>query len=497
VGLATGATLVAGPQGPSLPANSIALLMVGVALLCSRPFQSSPALVRWGVGVCAVAVSKQLAWRLGWINSPALPGNTLMICLLGLSLVFLGNRKIVIAQLAAALATLPPIAALISFGYQLPGCPSLTGIIVALSGLSLAVTLLAQTAYRGPLKHLFAPNPAGRLARVRVVVLGAVAIGLGYVAALLQFDPAAVPIIVTLMVATIVVLMGDIVSYSVRHARIPLAERPEGFTELEFSIDRALLNGEFRLAYQPQIELATGELAGIEVLVRWDDPTRGQVSPLEFVTAAEATGQIHAVGLWILEEACNQGQRWRDTPLGEVVLSVNVSPVQLKAPDFAANVRAILAQTGFPPDRLVVELTESALVQRGDPGFETLWELNQAGVRIAIDDFGTGYSCLAYLRDLPVSFLKIDQSFVRDLPDDDGAAVIARTVVAMGRGLGLSVVAEGVETEAQADFLKGIWCNKAQGYLYAKPLDSTDLGVWMTLQSLSGRVDPLRLQTLQ
>ncbi|WP_175561888.1 putative bifunctional diguanylate cyclase/phosphodiesterase [Kaistia soli] len=481
MGLATGATSVAGLQGPSLPANSIALLIVGVALLCSRPFQSSSALVCWGVGACAVAMFKQLAWRLGWIQSPVLPGNTLMICLLGLSLILLGNRKIVIAQLTAALATLPPLAALISFSYQLPGCPSLLGLIIALSGLSLAVALLGQTAYRGPLRHLLAPNPAGLLSRVRIVVLGTAAIGLGFVAARLQFDPTAVPIIVTLVVATIVVVMSDIVSYSVRHSRTPLVEQRQDFAEIEFAIDRALGIGEFRLAYQPQVELATGQLAGIEVLVRWDDPTRGQVSPLEFVTAAEATGQIHALGLWIIEEACNQGQRWRDTLLGAAALSVNVSPVQLKAPDFAANVRAILGRTGFPPDRLVVELTESALVQRGDPGFETLWELHQAGVRIAIDDFGTGYSCLAYLRDLPVSFLKIDQSFVRDLPHNESAAVIARTIVAMGRGLGLSVVAEGVETEAQADFLKGIWCNKAQGYFYAKPLNSAQLAGWAEL----------------
>lgn len=216
----------------------------------------------------------------------------------------------------------------------------------------------------------------------------------------------------------------------------------------------------------------------MEALVRWSHPIRGLVSPNEFIPLAEAHGLINSLGSWVLEEACRQAASWDEDVLKGVAISVNVSPLQLAAPGFADMVQQIEHKTGLATERLILEITESSMVRDNERGFRLLDELRRRGVHIAIDDFGTGYSSLSYLRDLPSDYLKIDRSFVRDVPGKPEAEAIARAVVAVGKSLGYQIVAEGIETRQQADFLQSIWCDKGQGYLYAHPMRAGELADW-------------------
>jgi diguanylate cyclase (GGDEF)-like protein len=232
----------------------------------------------------------------------------------------------------------------------------------------------------------------------------------------------------------------------------------------------ALARSEFSLLYQPVVDLGTGAVVGAEALVRWNHPTRGMVPPDEFIRRAEETGLIVGLGSWVLGEACRQAVRWREAGAPDLTVAVNVSGRQLREPDFVSVVRAVLQETGLDPDNLCLELTESILMERDDQAIAMLTDLREDGVHLAIDDFGTGYSSLGALRQLPVDLLKIDRSFISSLPDDDDAATIAWAVVRLGHTLGLPVVAEGVETEEQREALRGFGCDKAQGYLFARPL---------------------------
>ncbi|MBV9632173.1 MAG: EAL domain-containing protein [Xanthobacteraceae bacterium] len=243
-------------------------------------------------------------------------------------------------------------------------------------------------------------------------------------------------------------------------------------------LEGANKRGEFFVLYQPQIDLVTGLVSGVEALMRWNHPRHGLVSPAEFIPIAEASGHIVSLGAWILQEACTQANRWRNTVLAQTATAVNVSVVQLNQLDFVDAVARILKKTGLPAQRLVLEVTENEMVQRGDRAFLALRALRAAGVHIAIDDFGTGYSCLSYLRDLPSNALKIDQSFVQKLSGHSGAAAVAQAIVALGRSLGLRVVAEGIETLEQEDFLKSIWCDEGQGFLYARPMTADQTEAW-------------------
>ena len=229
----------------------------------------------------------------------------------------------------------------------------------------------------------------------------------------------------------------------------------------------------FRLAYQPIVALATGEVQGVEALLRWQHPERGPVPPAEFVPLAEETGLIVPLGRWVLHEACRQAGTWRRAHPRAAALrvAVNVAERQLRDPDFVADVRAALAAGELPSDALLLEITEGALVQEPERVRRTLAALKTLGVRIAIDDFGTGYSSLSYLQRFPIDVLKIDKSFVRGVAGEGGDRAIARTVVALGRTLGLHTVAEGVETEAQRAVLARLGCDLGQGYLFARPLD--------------------------
>lgn len=245
---------------------------------------------------------------------------------------------------------------------------------------------------------------------------------------------------------------------------------------LRHAIDR----GELELHYQPQVDLATGRVAGAEALLRWHSAALGTVPPARFIPLAEESGLIIPIGEWVLREACRQAQEWRMQGYGDLVMAVNVSALQLQRSDPVEVVGRILAETGLPAECLELELTESLLVQDGvGATLDTLRRLKALGLRIAIDDFGTGYSSLAYLRRFPIDKLKIDQAFVRDIACDPEDAAIVNLIVELGRILKLKTIAEGVEDSEQLAFLRERGCDEAQGYRFARPMPAADFVSWL------------------
>lgn len=244
---------------------------------------------------------------------------------------------------------------------------------------------------------------------------------------------------------------------------------------LEAEMRQGLQENQFVLHYQPQVN-ADGHVFGVEALIRWQHPARGMVSPAEFIPLAEETGLILPLGRWVLETACVQLALLSAQPAtASVIMAVNVSALQFRQDDFVAGVLAILEQTGAPPTRLKIELTESLLLDGIDNAIEKISRLKARGVRFAIDDFGTGYSSLSYLKRLPLDQLKIDQSFVRNVLHDPRDAAIVNTIITLGHTMGMTVIAEGVETAEQRDFLAERGCRAYQGYFFSHPLPCEQL----------------------
>ncbi len=243
---------------------------------------------------------------------------------------------------------------------------------------------------------------------------------------------------------------------------------------VENSLRRALLQGEFELYYQPKINIASGVITGAEALIRWQDPELGIVYPGQFVGIAEECGLIVPIGRWVLREACRQIQAWLDTGLPAVPVAVNISALEFRHIDFIEELVLILEETGLAPRYLELELTESILMHEAEASASVLEQLKAMGVQLAIDDFGTGYSSLSYLNRFPIDTLKIDQSFVRDVPGNADDAAIVAAVIGMGKSLKQRVVAEGVETAEQLAFLQGQLCDEGQGFLFSYPLPAAD-----------------------
>ena len=240
--------------------------------------------------------------------------------------------------------------------------------------------------------------------------------------------------------------------------------------QLDHAMRQALASGRFRLHYQPQVDLRSGRIVGAEALIRWRDPELGEVSPARFIPVAEESGFIVAIGDWVLTQAVRQAAAWLARGMA-MPIAVNVSALQFQQPHFVERVAAVLAASQLPPQLLELELTESILMHDADEALQRLHALARIGVRLSIDDFGTGYSSLAYLKRFPIGKLKIDRSFVRGLPGDDSDGAIVVAILQMA-GAGLQVIAEGVETEAQRQFLLDSGCHQFQGFLYAPALDS-------------------------
>jgi diguanylate cyclase (GGDEF)-like protein len=249
------------------------------------------------------------------------------------------------------------------------------------------------------------------------------------------------------------------------------AQRQLGMRE---DLRQAIERDELRLVYQPQVDLKTGQLFGVEALLRWQHPQHGMVSPMSFIPLAESSGLIVPIGDWVLRTACRQNKAWLKAGLPPITVAVNVSARQLREADWVRRVAAVLADTGLQPQHLEIELTESMIMENTEPAVARMRELHDMGVGIALDDFGTGYSSLGALKSFPLSRLKIDKSFVRAMQEGNGMAIV-EAIVGLGHKLNLKVLAEGVETTTEHECLRAVGCDEIQGYLYSRPVPPADI----------------------
>jgi diguanylate cyclase (GGDEF)-like protein len=239
---------------------------------------------------------------------------------------------------------------------------------------------------------------------------------------------------------------------------------------LEVSLRHALERDELLLHYQPKVNLDTCEITGVEALIRWQQPDRGLVPPSQFIPIAEDCGLILPIGRWVLREACRQAREWQRAGLPFERISVNVSASEFRHKNFVEGVRTILSETGLEPRYLDLEITEGVLMKDAESAASVLRELKTIGVHLAVDDFGTGYSSLSYLRQFPIDVLKIDQSFVRQISSDPNDSAIVSAIISMAKNLKKRVIAEGVETQEQREYLQSQGCAEGQGYLFSRPL---------------------------
>ena len=253
--------------------------------------------------------------------------------------------------------------------------------------------------------------------------------------------------------------------------------------DIEVGLRQAIAMDEFRLHYQPLVDARTRRVAGFEALIRWQHPVRGLISADSFIPVAESPGLIAAIGLWVMRKACMDAKTWP----GGIKIAVNLSPSQFKDKNLIDGVRDALTASGLEAERLELEITKSVLLHDSQAILEILRQIKALGVKISMDDFGTGYSSLSYLRSFPFDKVKIDQSFVRDLPNDLNALAIVRAIVGLSVTFGMSVTAEGVETIAQAEQLEREKCNHLQGYLFSKPIPAAGVRLDRTLSPVAAQ----------
>lgn len=268
---------------------------------------------------------------------------------------------------------------------------------------------------------------------------------------------------------------GNVYRFFTQEMNIRISER----VALENNLRRAILGHEFRLYYQPQVDGASGKLIGLEALIRWPHPELGDIPPARFIPVAEESNLINTIGGWVLREACRQSRAWMDQGYPPVVMAVNLSAVQLRQSDLAEQVLSALSDTGLDPQWLELEITESAFIRDTDRIIEMLHKLNAIGIKLSVDDFGTGYSSLGYLKRLPFNRIKIDQSFVRELPRNEDDAAIIRAIVGIANSLKKEVIAEGVEQPEQRDFLLQNGCRLMQGFHFGRPMAAEQLALLM------------------
>jgi EAL domain-containing protein (putative c-di-GMP-specific phosphodiesterase class I) len=256
-----------------------------------------------------------------------------------------------------------------------------------------------------------------------------------------------------------------------RFFEVGMDARAQARRLLELDLRAALTRGEFEVYYQPIHSLESGQIISFEALVRWNHPLRGMIQPANFIPLAEETGLIIPIGDWVLRTACREAARWSQ----DVRVAVNLSPVQFKKRDLVNSVISALSESGLAADRLELEITESVLLNDSEATLATLHKLRHFGIRISMDDFGTGYSSLSYLRSFPFDKIKIDQSFVHNLATQEDSLAIVRAVTGLGKSLGITTTAEGVETREELALLRSEGCNEVQGYLFSRPLPAAEV----------------------
>jgi EAL domain-containing protein (putative c-di-GMP-specific phosphodiesterase class I) len=244
---------------------------------------------------------------------------------------------------------------------------------------------------------------------------------------------------------------------------------------IEQELSNALENREFYLYYQPQYDLQKGKIVGVEALLRWENKNLGFVSPNEFIEIAEETGTIVSIGYYVIEEACRAYMRWKELGYKLDTISVNVATIQFREDDFVDKVKDIFAKTGMNPSNVEVEITERFIMEFSIQKLSIIQELRDLGCHISIDDFGTGYSSMNYLKKLPLDTIKIDKSFIDDVPSNTHDIVVTKAIIALSKNLGYQVIAEGIETQEQEEFLKENGCDIGQGYYFAKPMSEDGL----------------------
>jgi EAL domain-containing protein (putative c-di-GMP-specific phosphodiesterase class I)/ActR/RegA family two-component response regulator len=260
--------------------------------------------------------------------------------------------------------------------------------------------------------------------------------------------------------------------------RIESARAGSRFDERSKELFAAISKQEFVVHYQPQVEIQTGGIVGVEALVRWQHPTLGLLLPGDFIPLAERNGAILQLGESVLRAACTQARRWYDLGLNDFRVAVNVSPQQLQQNHFPETVAELLQESGLRASKLEVEITESSFMYDDGIGIQTLTELREMGVLISIDDFGTGYSSLSYLKRLPIDSIKLDASFVKDATTDPDDEALVMAIIALAHNLRLRVIAEGIETEEQLNLLKSLHCDEGQGYFFGRPVEGEVITPW-------------------
>ena len=271
-----------------------------------------------------------------------------------------------------------------------------------------------------------------------------------------------------------------------RAFRSDMRAREAVWQSIEASLMQALERDQFRLHYQPRVALTTGAVVGVEALIRWDHPERGLIPPAEFVPIAEDTGLIVPIGRWVLHEACRQAADWRKAGLGTVPMAVNVSAIEFRTTGLVEEIAGLLADKGLEAQALELELTERVLMQEAGVIDDSLRAIAEAGVRLTLDDFGTGFSNLSYIKRFPISTLKIDASFVKDLSNKEGDRTLVAAIIGLGKTLEKTVIAEGIETEDQLDVLRGLGCDQGQGFYLCRPLPADDFATYLAAVRCSG-----------
>ncbi|WP_124553013.1 putative bifunctional diguanylate cyclase/phosphodiesterase [Methylophilus methylotrophus] len=404
----------------------------------------------------------------------------LLACLIATSYLFQRSGWLATSQAILYVAVMIPLIPLLGFLCGIARPYGIMSPLTTLSGLLCAFSLLAKHASHPPMSYLLLMDDNGKQIRFSIVFLSFFAIMLARAGVEFGQDMLrALPVVVVVSILAIIYTMTA--TYYRKGQTSEQIVLPAADMDFASQVETALDNHQFYMVYQPQVDFNTGKLKGVEALVRWRHPEKGIISPDKFIHMAELTGLIVPLGKWVMRTACTQAAQWNHHPvLGKAEIAVNVSALQLQSGTLVEDILQILKETGLPSHRLVVELTESSFVQDDGANLRMMHRLKEAGIKLAIDDFGTGYSCLSYLRDIPGDYLKVDRSFVMELPGHNKAEAVIQAIVSLGKSLDYRIIAEGIENEAQASFLKGIGCDIAQGFLFSKALEAQALQQWVS-----------------